>query len=398
MKVSKILLPLAILAVGVGGFMVLKAGKPEPSPAEVKERVWRVDTINASPKGVAPQILLYGSVEAPQLVKASAPATAVVQSMLVAEGQFVKKGDALFTLDERDFLPQLEQMEARITQERNRHSANEKLLIQEQRLLTIARENEKRAETLLNKNLGSQAALDDARRNTRNQRLSLTQRQLEINNHPARLKDLVAQLSQLKTQFERSRLTAPFDAIVVDVNASQGDMVRTGDVLISFYAPKELEVRARIPSAYESIVLGALASGTHLSAVSDSGHKLTLNRIGAQASSSGISALFRLESDVMSPLIGQQLTLRLSLLTQSKGVVIPASALYGDKQIFLLKEGRMQSVEVERLGQVSVNGQARLLIGSDLLGDDSEIIVTHLPNAVSGLRVQSTKEMVSKEQ
>ena len=392
MKLVKLILPVVILGLGIGGFMALKASIAKPQPAEVRERVWRVDTVRVTPAELSAQIRLYGTVESPRLVRASAPATAVVERMFVVEGQSVKAGDTLFQLDERDFLPQIEQIEAQISQETNRHDANRKLLLQEQRLLTIAQENEKRAETLLKKNLGSQASLDEARRNTRSQRLSLTQRQLEINNHPARLKSLEAQLSQLTTQLERSRLKAPFDALIVNVNASEGDLVRNGDLLASFYAPEDLEVRAQIPSLYETIVLDALADKKSLLAETDDGHFLALERVSAQASSRGVDALFRLQARGRTLIAGQQLNLYLSLPPDGLGVAIPASALYGNDRIYLLQEGRMQSVQVERLGQTTIDGRNLLLVASDKLASGSEVIATHLPNAVDGLKVQADNQ------
>ncbi len=376
----------------------MKSSKEKPAPATVSERIWRVDSLIANAGSVAPQLTLYGTAESPRLVKVAAPASAIVQEMAVVEGQRVRSGDALFKLDERDFLPQIAQLEAQISQERNRHKANEELLIQEQRLLKIARENESRLETLLKKKLGSQAALDEARRNTRSQFLPLTQRQLEIDNHPSRLKSLRAQLTQLNTQLERSQLKAPFDAVVVSTNKSQGDMVRSGDVLVTFYAPENLEVRAQIPSSYEQNILKALSDGSELSAITSDGAKLVLDRISGQASTQGITALFKFRSVASIPLIGQQLTLQLSLPEQTNSVAVPASALYGNDRLFLLNEGRMKSVIVEKLGQVLINNRALMLVRSDSLTSGDEVITTHLPNAVNGLRVQSSNTEDGQEQ
>ena len=403
MKYIRILLPIVILAIGVGGFMLLKASKSAAKPVQVKERIWRVDTIAAVPQRRSPQVLLYGKVEAPGLVKAAAPANAVVQSVSVAEGQHVRKSAPLLALDERDFLPQVEQLEAQITLERNRHSTNQLLLDQEKRLLQIARDNESRVETLLQRNLGSQATLDEARRATQSQRIALTQRQLEIDNHGARLQNLKAQLTQARTQLERSQLVAPFDAIIVKVNVSQGNQVRSGDTLITYYAPEDIEVRAQIPAPYESMVLAALAKQQGLTASSDNGMSFVFDRVSGQASTQGIEALFEPREpigrgDDITLLVGQQLSLQLSLPEQENSVLVPSSALYGNNRVYLLNQGRMESVVVERLGQLTVNGSNRLLVRSNRLDPGSEIITTHLPNAVTGLRVQSSDSREQQSQ
>ena len=88
-------------------------------------------------------------------------------------------------------------------------------------------------------------------------------------------------------------------------------------------------------------------------------------------------------------MVGQQLTLWLSLPLQADSIAIPASALYGNNSLYIIEDGRMQSVKVKRLGQLSVDGQVQLLVKSEVLTSGTEIITTHLPNAISGLRVQS---------
>ena len=50
--------------------------------------------------------------------------------------------------------------------------------------------------------------------------------------------------------------------------------------------------------------------------------------------------------------------------------------------------GRMQRVEVQRIGEArSSNGERQLLIAGDGLEPGSRLITTHLPNAITGLKV-----------
>ncbi|HBR96906.1 MAG TPA: RND transporter [Gammaproteobacteria bacterium] len=389
MRATRILLPIAILVIGGVGFSLLKATKSVPAPIEVRGRVWLVNTERVRIESLAPQIQLYGRVESPSLAKAAAPGNAVVDVIPVSEGQHVAQGDVLFRLDPRDFQPQVDQLDAQILQERNRHAANQALLNQEQRLLAIARENEQRALTLLSKNLGAQASVDDARRATQSQQLTLTQRQLEIDNHPTRLKSLQAQLQQARTQLSRSTLIAPVDAIIASVTASVGDQVRAGDVLLSYYTRADLQVRAEIPASYQREVLAAMANGQQLLAVADNGVTFRLHQIAGQATARGVVGLFRQDQGDLTPLVGLQMSLTLTLPTQQNSVAIPASALSGNDRVYVLQEGRMRAVAVERLGQVMVGDDMRLLVSGQALVNGSDLITTRLPNAMSGLRVKS---------
>ncbi|NBC13421.1 MAG: biotin/lipoyl-binding protein, partial [Gammaproteobacteria bacterium] len=124
----KILLPILVVAIGIGAFRVLKSTKPEQTPPEVQERVWRVDVERAVPQRLAPELTLYGRVETPDLLRATASASAWVTDVAVRDGELVAEGDVLVRLDERDFLPRIEQakaqiaeLEAEIESERNRY-------------------------------------------------------------------------------------------------------------------------------------------------------------------------------------------------------------------------------------------------------------------------------------
>jgi hypothetical protein len=50
---------------------------------------------------------------------------------------------------------------------------------------------------------------------------------------------------------------------------------------------------------------------------------------------------------------------------------------------------RMQRVQIERIGEaIATNGERRLLIAGDSLTPGARLITTHLPNAMTGLRVE----------
>ena len=50
---------------------------------------------------------------------------------------------------------------------------------------------------------------------------------------------------------------------------------------------------------------------------------------------------------------------------------------------------RMQKVQVERIGEaVASNGERRLLIAGEQLTPGARLIITHLPNAMTGLKVE----------
>jgi hypothetical protein len=77
-------------------------------------------------------------------------------------------------------------------------------------------------------------------------------------------------------------------------------------------------------------------------------------------------------------------------LPRKSGVIaVPYQAIYGNSTIYVVAEDRIQAVEVATLGQLkNEQGQVLLLIQSDEIEIGSRIVTTHLPNAVSGLKVR----------
>ena len=72
---------------------------------------------------------------------------------------------------------------------------------------------------------------------------------------------------------------------------------------------------------------------------------------------------------------------------------VPFSALYGSDSVYLLTDdSRMRRIEVERVGEArGADGERRLLIAGDQLQAGERVIITHLPNAVTGLKVEATE-------
>jgi len=145
----------AILATGIGIFVILKLSGPVQQPVESRERVWRVDTLIAQPKQLSPTLTLYGRVETPELLRAAAPADGRVAAVEVREGQRIEPGQLLLSMDPRDFVPRVRQaqadvddLQAQLKREQLQHAANQDALAHERELLELAESALKRARDL----------------------------------------------------------------------------------------------------------------------------------------------------------------------------------------------------------------------------------------------------------
>ncbi|MGB5736886.1 MAG: biotin/lipoyl-binding protein, partial [Thiohalocapsa sp.] len=206
---------------------MLKATKPEQEPPQVQERIWRVEVAPARLGQLAPELELYGRVETPDLLRAAASAPAWVDEVAVRDGDSVREGQVLLRLDERDFLPRISQqeaevavLEAEIASEQNRYETDKLALEQEQRLLEIARNSVARQQRLKTQKVGAEQALDEATQAEAQQALTVSNREMGLADHPSRLTALKARLAsararlaELKLEFERATIRAPYDGV-----------------------------------------------------------------------------------------------------------------------------------------------------------------------------------------
>ena len=406
----KVLLPILILAVAVGVFRMLKATKPEQEPPQVQERIWRVEVTPAVPGRLAPELELYGRVETPDLLRAAASAAAWVDEVAVRDGDVVGAGQILLQLDERDFLPRISQQEAEIAvleadiaSERNRYETDKRALEQEQRLLEISRNSVARQQKLKTQKVGAEQALDEAEQAEAQQALTVSNREMGLADHPSRLSALEsrlasarARLDELKLEFDRATIRAPYDGVVSGVDVTAGDQVSKGAVLLQLYALDSLEVRARIPAPYQAELIDGLTGEAPLKAIAHVGDAriaLRLDRLAGEADPSGVDGLFRVVDDPGLLRLGQMLTLRLERPPREDTVAVPFRAVYGGDRLYKLVDGRMVGVTVDSLGgRVDDDGNEQLLVHSPNLRDGDLIVTTHMPNAMDGLRVETVAD------
>ncbi len=400
-KISKFLLPVVVLSIAIGSFQYLRANKPERKPPQLREKVWQVETITADIQSLAPLVRLYGRVESRDLVKAGAPQKSIVTGVLVRDGDQVRAGTVLVELDRRDFETAVTRAEAEVTNISSqlqdsdiRHQTNLLALQSEQRLLQLFLDEVSRLQQLKQNNLSSESTLNEAKRNLEKQQIAVQTRKLEVERYPAtrlsieaRSKQATATLEEARLALQRSRVTAPFDGIVKQVNVSVGDQVASGQVLLEVYSPESLEIRAHLPQKYIATVQQALGAGSSINAnINSQSGSVNLLRTAGESEATGIDVFFNASQQSR---YGELLTLELELPDQPGALAIPYQAIYGNSRVYRVIDNRLQAVSVETLGQLRTeSGEMMLLVGGENLQDGDQIVTTHLPNAVTGLLVR----------
>ncbi len=408
MNKKKIVWPVLLLALGIGGFAVLKSTRPKPPVAAVKEPVWRVQSVIAQPASLSPVTSLNGRVESPEQTRAAAPGVGRVLHVHVREGQAIRPGQRLLELDPRDFQPRVDQargevdeLAAAVASEELRHLADLDQLMQERKLLEFAAADVGRFEQLRQENFYSQSAVDLSRQNLARQQITLRSRELAIADHKARMSQLQARLSKARANLDqaalalqRSRVVASFVGYVAKVEVAVGDQVNSGQSLISLYPAAGLEVRAKLPATLQNEFVSALHRGERAKATANvAGETLEfmLARSAGAADARGLDAFFVARRPSANLRVGELLSLQVARAPVSDAVAVPYTALFGGRQVYRIEAGRLKALDVDVLGDVGNaggQGAARLLVKSPALKPGDVLLATHLPNAVSGLKVE----------
>jgi len=400
------ILPLLIIVLAVSVAFSMVSSKPQRKKPQPSEKVWHVDVMPARIQQLSPSLKLYGVVETPSLLKAAAPGDGLLTKVRVQSGDRVKPGQLLVEMDRRDFLvghlqasADVDDIRAQISEQELKYQANLKALAQEKALLKLAQNEVQRVERLKNKNLSSESALSAANEMLGKQQLAMIAKQLEVDRYNSTTRQLSARLARARARvqqtqlaLDRSKIEAGFEGVIAEVAVAEGDRVRGGDMLVSLYALDSLQVRASLPARYQNEIQQALKAGVELHANAElSGHpvQLTLLRLAGEASLSGIDAYFSIDQGGAGLRMGNLLKLDLQRPLQSGVIAVPFTSIYGNNRVFVLREGRMESIDVEAVGQLdNSQGRSSLLIRSELIQPGDQIITTHLPNAVDGLKVK----------
>jgi multidrug resistance efflux pump len=408
---ARILVPIFILLTGAAAYAALKATRPEPKPIEPRERAWAVVTETAAPGTLSPSLRLFGRTESPKTARLTSGVEADVLEVPAREGDRVKAGELLVSLDDREAAlllaqrrAEIDQIAAEIELEKEKQANDLRVLEHEQELLALARKDVERAQKLVSTNVGSQSQLDAARQTVERQTIAVDGRALSIRQHRsvmARLESKLAQAEAVRDRssldLERTRVTAPFDGRLTEVSVSIGDRVKNGDHLVSMYDTSAMEIRAQVPTASLPLVRQSLIQQRPLSAhcrVDGIKVEAVLERISGEvrSGSGGADALFKIRGGSPWLPLGRTVELIVELPPVAESIALPLEALYGSDRIYLFDDGHMQGITVERLGEIHAHGlDRRVLVRSDRLNPGDRVIVTQLPNAIDGLRVREVE-------
>ncbi len=406
MRFIKFLVPVLILSVGIGSFAYFKSTREEPEPLSSKSRAPMVSVEPVEIVTATPMIRLFGTVETPSFGLLTAAIEADVTEVRVLEGDSVSQGEEIIILDDADIFlellqrrAELAEIEAQIESEKIQLQTDRSALKTEKELLSLIRRSVQRAEKLAQSQAGSEATLDEALQNVQRQLLAIILRQQSIDDYPSRQLQLQARkqkaeanLSRTERDLARTRVTAPFSGRIAEVMVSQGERVSRGGQLAKIYDASRLELRTQVPSSFVPALQKAIDSVVQVTAVSkDNGESIDLvfHRLSAlvEKGQGGVDAFFRAINGGL-PALGTTLSVWVNLPQKDNVVLVSPDALYDQSKVYVVNQGVLESRRIEPVGElVDGNGQSLILLNGDSFSEGDLVMISRLPQAISGLTV-----------
>ncbi len=262
--IKTVLICAVILAIGVAGFVGLKATRPTPPKKVIKSEGPLLKAQTAKKEDIKVWVKENGTVtpKTTMDVIVEAPGIIVEVSPNLMPGYFVNKGEKLIQIDPREFklsvqsnkaqIAQLEAEKARILQERENIRLNLEL---EQEKLKLAEAELERKRSLLDTASVSQSevdrqAIEAKTRETallaQKNALALMKSQVDVID--AKIEATKAQLEMSKLKLEKTTISAPFDGRVTSESAEEGEYAPVGQKLASIFDISAMEIIVNLSS------------------------------------------------------------------------------------------------------------------------------------------------------
>ncbi|MDE0680722.1 MAG: efflux RND transporter periplasmic adaptor subunit [Gammaproteobacteria bacterium] len=365
----RITLPLLIAMITAGLIALLVITRPSMAPVEQAEIRWPVRVAVARFQDLRPVLELYGEIVAGREseLRALTPGPIAVVGDNFREGARVEAGELLLRVDPFDYEIALAEQSAAAAE------AEAQLRLKEQDM--------ERIEALFAEGNVSAQQRDTA--------------ELELDMARAGLERSQAAARRAERDLRDTRLVAPYDGVLVDVNANLGKQLSTSDRVARIVDPASLEVGFPLSNEQygrlmsEGSLMGRPARIFWKVGEVELEYGARIERLGGEiaAASGGVRVFAELlDTSIDTPLRpGAFVRIELDDRLYPAVAAIPETALYGEDQVFVVESGRLKSRLVELHGY---DGELMLLgrAQENALRDGEQVVITQLREAGENAR------------
>jgi RND family efflux transporter MFP subunit len=371
-------LPLGLVACGAGGAAAMIFGAPGADSGEPEKAPTPVEVVPLEPISTAALVRVNGTVQADQQVALSPEVQGRVTWVspdLHPGGRF-EEGETLLKVDAQDYVSALAAEEARLAQ------ARLELALEEKRQLTARREVEL---------LGAQDEAD-----------SLTLREPHLEVARANVKSAEAAVARARKNLARTRLQAPFNAIVVSEQTDLGQFAGPSTQAVTLVGTDAVRVVASVPVEELSVldipgVNAELGSPARVSQdLTDEARVVRPGRLtGVSGELDGQTRTAQVTVRVETPISGQEpllpgafVEVELVGRTLDGVVAVPRAALDGTEAVWVAADDTLQRREV----QVGWRTEDHVYV-TDGLEPGDRAVVTALAQPVQGMPVAAEAQV-----
>ena len=378
MKISKkqlrFILPIALVvgAIGIGNIIVRTTKKPEKKKPQRMAYAVQVLPLKAADQTV--RIQATGTViPAQQITLRSRVAGEIVEvSSAFIEGGFFAKNETLLSIDPVDYELALEQKKAALAE------AEYQLKLEEGRRDIAAREWE-----LLD--LRAEASETDR---------ELALRIPHLKSRTAKRDAAKADVKKASLDLERTRLVAPFNAVVVERNANVGTQANTQEPLAVLAGSDTFYVRASIPVEQLKWMVCDPEKGSKVWINRPTGDPRPGRVIRLESSLEEKGRTARILIATQKPLegknplfINEYVRIEIEGRTLNNTYKIPRSALHDDRRVWLATpKGTLEIREVDVAWR---DAEEAFISGG--LNNGEKLILTSLSAPVNGMKLRMKK-------
>ncbi len=369
-------IPLLILLVAIGVASAMIMSKEPPAQQPVEDKAFLVDAKAVSSQPVTFQVQSQGNVVPKNQTSLSAQVSGKVESLSeqFVVGGMVRKGDVLATLEQQDYLTDVKLAEAELAQA--------KAALQEEIARGKVAESEwKSVNSVVPPELGL--------------------RKPQLAREQANVKAAEAKLERAQRNLSRTRITAPYDGLVVSRNIDLGQFVTTGMAIGSVYATEVAEVRLPVTDSdlafldiqqskgrQDNVTLSASVAGkTHTwtgSLVRTEGVRDSASRVVYVIVEVEDPYLRDSDKDGVALQFGQFVEASITGTQTEDLIVLPRTTLRLDNTVLVVEADRelaIKPVDVLRTSADSV-------YLSNGLKDGDLVIMSAVPNPYNGMKLR----------
>ena len=366
---KKALVAIAIFAMGIVGFNILVATKPDIPERPKAPDIRIVEAATVAIITQQPNHKAFGTVEASRTADLRFNINGEVAAVLdkMQNGALVNSGDELARLDDEILRLNKQDIEIQIAAEADN-------LAELENQLNLRQSQFNRVNEMAVANVASERRLDEAK-------LALSMAKTAVRQSKSRRDQLNIRLKQTNRNLADSRLNAPFDGVLSNVTIGEGRVVSAQNVLgmltdlssleVSFIVPAEIyadsanivgksvEVTWKSGGRDVKTVMAQIARAEGTVKASEGGGRLYATLPPAQAD--GLA--------MIPPGAFVEITYPSAILTDI--IILPETALYDNDNVYAIKNGMAQKRSIEIVSKTD----GLIYVRGDLV-DGEKVIIT----------------------